>query len=104
MNIWLIVLITAVIAGLVTALTFTVKGNLQLQKELRITETRLTVVERELDIKRGACKDLEKKLSFLDGLQLGRKTDTLYRQLLKRCSSGEQFTVMMNGTKEESHT
>lgn len=35
------------------------------------------------------------------GLYDGRRTDTLYRNVLKRYSSREQVDVMMNGEQEE---
>ncbi len=38
--------------------------------------------------------------AYRRGLYDGRKTDTLYRSVLKRYSAGEQITVMTDGTSE----
>ena len=102
MSVWLIVVFAAVIAGLITALFFTVKGNMRLQKELEFSQRDVYAAEHELAGYRAELKDLERRLAYQDGLRDGRKTDTLYRQILKKCSGGEQFTVMMNGTKENN--
>ena len=100
MNIWLISLLIAVIAILITALFFTVKGNIRLQKELDISLSEEYRLMQESNRNFQEIKCLEKQLSFQEGLRIARKTDTLYQQILKKCSGNEQFTVMMNGTQE----
>jgi len=99
-SVWLTSLFTAVIAALITALFFTVKGNVNLQKELsKVIADNYRLLQNETRSLQ-EIKYLEKRLSFQDGMRLARKTDTLYQQILKKCSGKEQFTVMMNGTQE----
>ena len=100
MSVWLIALFAAVIAALITALFFTVKSNIHLQKELDIALMEEHRLMQEANRNMLEVKHLEKQLSFQDGMRIARKTDTLYQQILKRCSSKDQFTVMMNGTQE----
>ena len=94
--------IVAVISVLVTALFFTIKGNLQLQRELDASRINESVCEKNLLILREECRNLERQVAYEDGLQKGRKTDALYRQILRQYTNGERFTVMMNGAKEEN--
>lgn len=96
------IIVAAVIAVLVTALFFTIRGNLKMQGELHRSEERSYFAEREVERCHEKIMDLEKMLSYEAGLQDGRKTDTLYRQLLKKQTGGERFTMMMNGIKEKT--
>ena len=100
MMVWPSIIVAAVIASLITVIFFTVRGNINLQKELEYCRTHCDYLERELLTRREECKHLEKQLSFQDGMRVARKTDTLYQQILRRCSNKEQFSVMMNGTKD----
>lgn len=101
MSIWLVTVFVAVIAALVTALLFTIKGNVKLQKEISMMMVQNHHLEQDTMIQMREIKDLEKQLSFQEGLRLARRTDTLYQQILKRCAGKERFTVMMNGTEKE---
>ena len=100
MSIGLLTVLSAVIAMLVTALGYTIRANVKLQKEVSDAHSDAYYARNETNMLRTEAKELEKRLSFLDGLQAGRKTDTLYQQLLKKYTNSEQFTVMMNGTEE----
>ena len=93
----------AVIASLITALFFVGKGNIKLQKELSQTEIRCFYLEKELDIAKTENSSLEKTIAFQDGVRVARKTDTLYKQLLKQVSDKERITLMMNGKEENTN-
>ena len=103
MSIWVGMILVAVISILVTALFFTIKGNIQLQKELDVSNINSNVIEKNLLILKEENKELERRIAYETGLQKGRRTDTLYRQILKQYTNGERFTLMMNGTKEDSN-
>ena len=100
MSAWVVILVTAVIAALITALFFTVKGNINMQKELYKANADIFRLTQNENRNMLEIKSLEKSLSFQEGMRLARKTDTLYQQILKKCSDKERFTVMMNGTQE----
>ena len=100
MNVWPWIIVAAVVAGLVTTLLFTIKGNLNLQKELDFARAEFRRSERDLQIANQKLLGVEKQLSFEEGMHVGRRTDALYRQLLKRYTNGERFTVMMSGAKD----
>ena len=103
MLVWPSIIVATVIAILVTVIFFTIKGNVQLQKELGYCRSHCDYLERELLIQREECRNLEKQVSFQDGMRVARKTDALYQQILRRCSSNkERFTVMMKGTETET--
>ena len=99
-SIWYVLLLAIAVAVLTTTLVFTARGNIRLQKDIEHAEIDIANMQRTIDIQAAQIRGLEKELSFREGLQAGRKTDTLYRQLLKKYTDKEQFTVMMNGTKE----
>ena len=81
---WIGIILGVVTAILATALVFTIRGNIRIQNEILIVETDKAHLERDIDTLREQIHGLEKELSFREGLQAGRKTDTLYRQLLKK--------------------
>jgi hypothetical protein len=98
---WPSIIVAAVIAALITVIFFTVRSNIQLQKEIEYNRTHCDYLEREILVRREECRNLEKQLSYQDGMRVARKTDALYQQILKRCADNrERFTVMMNGTKD----
>lgn len=99
--VWPSIAVATVIAILVTVIFFTVKANIRLQQDINMIKTENFGLERNLDTYRDRCLNLEKQLSFQDGMRLARRTDALYTQILKRCADNkERFTVMMNGAKD----
>jgi hypothetical protein len=99
--VWPSIIVAAVIAALITVIFFTVRSNVQLQKEIEYCRTHCDYLEREILVRREECRNLEKQLSYQDGMRVARKTDALYQQILRRCADNrERFTVMMNGTKD----
>ena len=99
--VWPSIVIAAVIGILITIIFFTVKANIQLQKDIdRVMSDNFRLQRESYDNLR-EIKYLEKQLSFQDGMRLARRTDALYTQILKRCADNkERFTVMMNGAKD----
>lgn len=81
---------------------------LSMRDQCRRKERRLKQLEAENDrlseavsIYLASACDLECKEAYQQGLDNGRKTDTLYRQLLSRLSGKERATVLLKGGKEK---
>jgi len=95
------VITTAVVITLAAALFYTIRGNIHFQKELSQLNCSKFKLEQDKMLLESTCRDYERKLIFREGLDAGRKTDTLYQQILKKHTNGEQYTFMINGIDEE---
>ena len=96
-----VILLAAVISGLVTALGYTIKGNLHLQNELASMRTELYRESQRLNEAESEYVSLLKEKVWMEGVQAGRTSDTLYQQILRKYTGDKQVTVMINGTKED---
>lgn len=97
----LLIFFTVVIACMATVLFFTIKANLKLQKELSDIQVDMFKLNTKLQVTQDECQSLREGRAWRKGMEAGRKTDTLYRQILKKYTGDQQFTVMINGVEED---
>ena len=94
-------ILCAVITSMATIIAFISKANLQMQREIRAAHQEHFRLEEKLRLSQAECRSLAEDRAWKAGMEAGRKTDTLYKQIMKRYSGEQQFTVMMNGLEED---
>lgn len=94
-------ILSAILACMATIIFFTVKANMKLQDELHTIREDMFTLEEKLRVSIEECRSLTEEKAWKAGMELGRKSDALYRQIVKKYTGDQQFSVMINGVEED---
>lgn len=92
---------SAVVACMATVIFFVCKANVKMQRELNTVRNDIFNLEEKLRLSQQECRALNEEKAWKAGMDAGRKSDALYRQIIKKYTGDQQFTVMMNGLEED---
>lgn len=101
MSMFWAILLTFVITVLGMLVLFQRDGTIKREAENKRLLKENDSLKRQISDYYSQDHSRRERTAYNQGLYDGRKTDQLYRSMLKRYSSGEQISVMLNG--EDQH-
>ena len=96
-----VIIITFVITGLGMLVLFLINGNQKHTTENTRLKRENDGLYRQVNDFREQEHGRRERQAYDKGLYDGRQTDTLYRKMLSRYSSGEQVTVILTGEETQ---